>query len=80
MGKKSCSCGNVSLYEEGHRCIECFNEFVPKYQLNEAKSQLNYIRTEISTLILEHFNDYAPDEPPVVLSDFMDALEEVCRD
>ena len=76
----SCKHRNIKLYDEGHRCMECFTEYVPKYQLNEAKSQLNYVRSEIASLIQEEFNDYAPDQPPVQIGDFMDALQEVCSE
>jgi len=67
---------NIKLYEEGHRCMECFAEFVPVIH----KQQLNYIRSEVASLIQEYFNDFAPDHPPVGVGDFIDALEEVCRE
>jgi hypothetical protein len=76
----NCSCKHVTLYEEGYRCIECFEPFIQEKQLDESNAHLQYIRTEIVSLIQEEFDNYAPDHPPVGVGDFMDALEEVCRD
>ena len=71
-----CKHRNIKLYEEGHRCMECFDEFVPVIH----KQSLDYIRSEIASLIQEEFDNYAPDNPPISEQEFMEALEEVCRE
>ena len=68
-----CEHENITHYEEGFRCITCFEQFTPTAELDK-------MREEIAELILEEFNSYAPDQPPVSLQTFIDALMEVTRD
>ena len=76
----SCKHRNIKLYDEGHRCMECFDEFVPKWQLNASRSELNHLRSEVASLIQEEFDNYAPDNPPIEKNEFLEALEEVCSE
>ena len=68
-----CKHRNIKLYDEGHRCMECFEEFTPM-------AQVDAIQKAIAELILEEFNDYAPEQPPIGICEFIEALKEVCSD
>ena len=77
-----CKHEHVTLYADdefnhligsGHRCIECFEEFTPM-------AQVDAIKKSIAELILEEFNLYAPDEPPIQINEFIEALKEVVND
>lgn len=75
-----CKHSNVKVYDGEHRCMKCFVRFVPKYQLNEATSQLNYIRSELASMLKDEYDNYAPDSPPISLDQFMDTLKELVND
>ena len=78
----TCKHENVTLYADdefnhlvgsGHRCIECFEEFVPI-------AQLNYIRSEVASMLKDEYDNYAPDSPPISLDQFMDTLKELVNE
>ena len=68
-----CKHGNVKIYDGKHRCMQCFETFV-------HIDKLDGLKQSIAELILEEFNDYAPDEPPVQIGEFIEALKEVVND
>ena len=72
---RSCCCkhDHVTLYDEGHRCVKCFAEFTPM-------AQVDAIKKSIAELILEEFNDYAPEQPPITICEFIEALKEIAND
>ena len=76
-----CKCRNISYYDkEGHRCIQCFEQFVKKSELDDAMAMIVYIREEIASMIQDEFDNYAPDEPPVERQEFLEALKEAASD
>ena len=68
-----CLCENISLYEEGHRCVQCFEPYQPTRMLDS-------IQTQVAELIKEEFDNYAPCEPPMGICEFIAALKEVVNE
>ena len=68
-----CKHDHVTLYDEGHRCIECFETFV-------HIDELDGLKQSIAELILQEFNEYAPEQPPIQIGEFIEAVQEVVND
>ena len=65
-----CKCSSIKIYDGEHRCMKCFKQYVPI-------AQLDYIRSEVASILKDEYDNYAPDSPPISLDQFMDALKEV---
>ena len=84
-----CKHENITLYADdefnhlvgaGHRCVTCFDKFVHISELFDLQQQLDYIRSEVASMIQDEFDDYAPDMPPIRRQEFIEALKEVVNE
>ena len=66
----NCKCQTVKIYDGEHRCMKCFEQFEPARRLKA-------IQKGIVALVQQEKDDYAPNEPPHHINEFLEALEEV---
>lgn len=41
-----CKCENIKLYDGEHRCMECFEEYVPEAQLEKIRAENKFLKGE----------------------------------